>query len=252
MATPLKSVRLLLSVAGVLAGLFSLTAPAANYAGDVFSLEIWSLTIPLDDDGDGYADPVLMPTLRNFEDPDFFHLSPTRDSIIFKVRSDGAKAENAAHPSCLLRELKKSSEAPASWSATDGLVHNLTTTLAIHRPSGPAAAVVATGIFSDDEDVLTLRLDDEKLLLTRAGMEPLLLDDVYVPGTLFDFMLIVEDGRARAFYKGASLEAWSLERDNLHFRAGCEVRLPAAGGGASGDHWLGEVEIQKLYVTHKS
>ena len=50
MATPLKSVRLLLSVAGVLAGLFSLTAPAANYAGYVFSLEIWSLTIPLDDD----------------------------------------------------------------------------------------------------------------------------------------------------------------------------------------------------------
>jgi len=252
MAATLKSVRSLLPVAGVFLGLSSLTSLAANYAGDVFSLAIWSLTIPLDDDGDGFADPVVMPTLRNFEDPDFFHLSPTRDSIIFKARSDGAKAENAAHPSCLLRELKRSSQLPASWSATDGLIHNLTITLAIHRPSGPGAAVVATGIFSDDEDVITLRLDDEKLLLTRAGMEPLVLEDGYVPGTLFDFMLIVEDGRVRAFYKGAALEAWSLQRDNLHFRAGCEVRLPAPPGGGNRERWLGEVEIQKLYVTHKN
>lgn len=251
MAATLNSVRRLLPLAGVCVGLSSLTALAANYAGDVFSLEIWNLTIPLDDDGDGFADEVVMPTLRNFEDPDFFHLSATRDSIVFKVRGDGAKSEDAAYPSCLLRELKRNSQIPASWSATDGLIHNLAITLAIHRTPGPGTAVIATGIFSENEDVITLRLEGERLLLTRAGMEPLILEDSYVPGSLFDLMLIVEDGRVRVFYKGASLDAWPLERDNLHFRAGCEIRRTSDSSGGSEDSRLGEVEIQKLYVVHK-
>lgn len=251
MAATLNGMRRLIPVAGVFIGLSTLTALAANYAGDVFSLEIWSLTIPLDDDGDGFADEVLMPTLRNFEDPDFFHLSATRDSIVFKVRGDGAKSENSAYSSCLLRELNRNSQIPASWSATDGLSHNLTITLAVHRAPGPDTAFVAAGIFSENEDVITLRLEGEKLLLTRAGMEPLTLEESYVPGILFDLMLIVDDGRVRVFYKGESLEAWPLERDNLHFRAGCEVRRMSESSDESESGRIGEVEIQKLYVVHK-
>lgn len=251
MAAALNGIRRLLPLAGVCVGLSSLTALAAHYAGDVFSLEVWNLTIPLDDDGDGFADEVGMPTLRNFEDPDFFHLSAARDSIVFKVRGDGANSEDAAYFSCLLRELKWNSQIPASWSATDGLIHNLTITLAIHRTPGPGTAVVATGIFSENEDVITLRLEGDRLLLTRAGMEPLILENGYVPGTIFDLMLIVEDGRVRIFYKGASLEAWALERDNLHFRAGCEIRRTSDSSGGSEGRRIGEVEIQKLYVVHK-
>jgi len=249
MAASLKSGWQSLLAAGAFSGLSALTVPAANYAGDVFSLEIWSLTIPLDDDGDGFADDVVMPTLRNFEDPDFFHLSATSDSIVFKARSDSAKSERAAFPCCKLRELKKNTDVPASWNANDGLIHNLTITLAIHRTPGPGTAVVATGIYSENEAVTALRLEGAKLLLTRVGMEPLVLEPAYVPGTLFDLMLIVEDGRIRAFYKGASFAVWPLKRANLHFRAGCEVQDSAGqGSGARGD---GEVEIQKLYVTHK-
>jgi hypothetical protein len=251
MAAILNRMRRLIPVAGVFAGLSTMSVLAANYAGDVFSLEIWNLTIPLDDDGDGYADEVPMPTLRNFEDPDFFHLSATRDSIVFKVGGDGAKSENSAYPSCLLRELNRNSRIPASWSATDGLTHNLTITLAVHRVPGPNTVVVAAGIFSENEDVITLRLEGGELLLTRAGMEPLTLEESYVPGTLFDLMLIVDDGRVRVFYKGASLEAWPLERDNLHFRAGCEVRRMSESSDESESGRIGEVEIQKLYVVHK-
>ncbi len=250
MAASLKTGWLRLLAAGAVWGLSTLSVPAANYAGDVFSLEIWSLTIPLDDDGDGFADDVLMPTLRNFEDPDFFHLSATRDSIVFKARGDAAKREDAAFPGCLLRELKRSSGVPASWDATDGLIHNLTITLAIHRTPGPGTAIVATGIYSENEEVITLRLEGRKLLLTRAGMESLVLEADYLPGTVIALMLIIEDGRIRAFYKGASLTAWPLERNNLHFRAGCEVQNTGdKESRAAGEE--GEVEIRKLYVTHK-
>jgi hypothetical protein len=249
MAASLKSGWQSLLAAGVFSGLSALTVAAANYAGDVFSLEVWSLTIPLDDDGDGFADDVVMPTLRNFEDPDFFHLSETSDSIVFKARSGAAKSERAAFPCCKLRELKKNSDVPASWNANDGLIHNLTITLAIHQTPGPGTAVVATGIYSENEPITTLRLEGAKLLLTRVGMQALVLESAYVPGTLFDLMLIVEDGRIRAFYKGASLAVWPFEQTNLHFRAGCEVQdSHDQGRGARGE---GEVEIRTLYVTHK-
>ena len=233
------SLLVLVSVAG--------TFPV-NYAGDVFALEIWKLTIPLDDDGDGAADEVTMPTLRKFEDPGFFLLSKTGDSILFRARCGDATAAGSVSPHSQLREIKKKTETPASWGSKDGQVHNLTITLAINAVPKSKPQVVVAGIYAGDEEVLTICLEGTKLLLKCLDFKTITLEESYLTGTKVDLMIIIDKGRIRAFRGATPLKEWPCEKSGLHFRAGCEV-LSNPAGSPTGD--FGEVEIQKLFVTHK-
>ena len=226
-------------------------APGAfplDYAGDVFSLEIWKLTIPLDDDGDGAADEVTMPTLRKFEDPGFFLLSKTGDSILFRARCGDATAAGSSSPHSQLREIKKNTETPASWGARDGQAHNLTITLAVNAVPKTKPHVVAAGVYAGDEEILTICLEGTKLLLKCLDFETITLEETYLPGTKVDLMILIDKGRIRAFRGSTELKEWPCEKSGLHFRAGCEV-LSVPGGDPTVD--FGEVEIPKLFVTHK-
>ena len=221
-----------------------------NYAGDVFSLADWILTIPIDDDGDGLADEVVMPTLRNFEDPDFFHLSGTGDSIVFRADCDDATPLGTEFPRCQLRELKRGTKTLAQWGSGDGLVHNLTITAAFHGAPEANPHVVVAGIYEGEKEIVTVALEGHQLLLTRDGLDPLVLQEEYVMGTPFELMVIIDHKRARAFFSNAQIAEWPLENDALHYRAGCEVQsTPSLGDGAE---QYGEVEIRALYITHGS
>jgi len=239
---------------GVYLGLLLLGAgPSAfslNYAGDVFSLSSWVLTIPLDDDGDGIADEVIMPTLRNFEDPDFFRLSGTADSIVFRARCDDATPLGTEFPRCQLRELKKGTTTPAQWGSGDGLVHNMTITAAFHGAPEANPHVVAAGVYEGEKEIITLLLEGRRVLLSRDGLEPLVLLEEYVMGTPFELMVIIDNKRARAFFSNVQIAEWPLENDNLHYRAGCEVQSTPSLGDGAGQY--GEVEIRALYITHGS
>lgn len=237
---------------GLAMGLLVLVSVAGtfpvNYAGDVFALDIWKLMIPLDDDGDGAADEVTMPTLRNFEDPGFFLLSKTGDSILFRVRCGDAVGAGSVSPNSQLREIKKNTETRASWGTNDGQVHNMTITLAVNAVPKTKPQVVVAGIYAGDEAVFAVRLDGTRLLLECLDLETITLEESYVPGTRVDLMIISDKGRIRAFRGTTELKEWPCEKSDLHFRAGCEV-LPVPGGDPTMD--FGEVEIPKLFVTHK-
>ncbi len=249
MAAALENGRLSACLAGMLLWMTGSAAPAVDYAGDVFSLEIWKLIIPIDDDGDGIADEVHMPVLRNFEDPGYFHLSKTRDSILFRVPPASAGAGKPVFRRCGLRELVKKSETPAAWGTNDGRVHNMTISFAFNTPPEANSRIIAAGIYAGEEPVISIGLEKGNLTLTRAGLDPLVLDEGYSTGEGIELMIIIDHGRIRVLKDLKEIEEWPLERAELHFRAGCEVQVesgPAAESTASA-----EVEIRKLFVTHK-
>jgi hypothetical protein len=230
------------------------TAPPAplilkKFAADVFNLDQFTLEIPLDDDGDGISDVVKMPLLRNFEDPAFFHIDKSGEAIVFRARRGDARMEGATHPRCEMRELKKGTEEAASWSTTDGKVHNFSTTLAFTRVPEDGTPVTAVSVWGETGEVLAVRHELGKVVMSRMGMETFILEETYVVGTPFEFMILLDKGRVRLLRDTNQIAEWPLEAEGLHFRIGVVYE---AGSPESGDpKSTAEVTIWKLYLTHK-
>ena len=222
---------------------------AAKDAGDVINLSIWKLVIPMDDNGDEVADEVSMPTLRLFEDPDFFHLSDDKDSVVFRARCDAPKSECSKYPRSELREMKKGGTGETSWGTNDGKVHNLTFSAAFLAVPDKSKDVVCARIADSEKDLLKVRLKGRKLLIDREDAEPVILDEDYEPGTFFNLMIIADNGRIRALYERKQIMEWQVERDGLFFRVGCYT-LSDPDKGDKPDSY-GETAFKSVFVTHK-
>jgi poly(beta-D-mannuronate) lyase len=220
-----------------------------NHAGDVFTLLIWKLTIPYDDDGDGEADEVTQPTLRYFEDPDFFHLSEEGNAVIFRTRTGDPTTKNSEYPRSELREMKKGGKDEISWGTNDGKVHNLTIEAAINAIPKKKPHVVCVQIHDAEDDILMVRLEGKKLFLERNGADDVMLNDNYELGTFFNLMLICDSGRIRVIFERKQVMEWKIERDGLYFKAGCYLQSNLEKGDKADA--FGEIAIRKLYVTHK-
>lgn len=220
-----------------------------KFAADVFNLDQFALEIPLDDDGDGISDVVKMPLLRNFEDPAFFHIDKLGEAIVFRTRRGDARMEGAIHPRCELRELKKGTEEPASWSTKDDKVHHFSTTLAFTRVPEGGIPVTAVSVWSGTGEVLAVRHEKGKIIMSRVGMEPFVLEESYVAGTPIEFMILLDKGRVRLLRETNQVAEWPLEAEGLQFRVGVvyEAEAPESGDPKS----TAEVTIWKLYLTHK-
>ncbi len=239
-----------LAVPAALIALPVLTVMAKNHARDVFSLKIWKLTIPLDDNGDGKPDEISTEDLRYFEDPDFFFLSDTKDSIVFRARCGAPTTKRSSYPRCELREMKPGGEVEASWGTNDGLIHNMTITAAINKLPTKKQHVVCAQIHDSEDDLLMVRLEGKKLFIERNDLDPVYLTKEYELGTFFKVMIIADNGRIRALHEGTVVMEWPIERDGLYFKAGCYTQSNVEKGDGPDDY--AEVEIQALYVTHKS
>lgn len=234
-----------------IAVLFSCQAAnGQRHAGDIFALDIWKLTIPLDDDGDGEADEVTMPTLRYFEDPDFFFLSKEKDAIVFRSQCGAPATKNSSYPRSELREMEKGGKEKASWGTNDGRVHNLTIKAAITAVPEKKPHVVCAQIHDAKDDLLMVRLEGKKLFIERNDLEPVMLDENYELGTFFNLMIIADNGRIRALFEQKQVMEWKIDADELYFKAGCYTQSNTEKGDKADSY--GEVAIQALYVTHKS
>lgn len=229
------------------------TAPAPlilkKFAGDVFNLDQFTLQIPIDDDGDGISDVVSMPLLRNFEDPAFFHIDKLGEAIVFRVRRGDARMEGATHPRCEMRELKKGTEEPAAWSTTDGKVHNFSTTLAFTRVPEDGTPVVGVSIWGEKGEALAVRHEKGRVVMSRAGLEPYVLEEAYVAGTPFEFMILLDKGRVRLLRDTNQVAEWPLEAEGLQIRFGVvmEAEAPESGDPKT----AAEVTFWKLYLTRR-
>jgi hypothetical protein len=224
-------------------------ARAKNHAGDIIKLSIWKLIIPLDDNGDSVADEVTMPTLRLFEDPDFFHLSANSGSVVFRAKCDAPKSEGSNYPRSELREIKSGGTVETSWGTNDGKVHNLTISAAVNAVPEKTKTVACARISDSKGDLLTVRLEGKKLLLGSDELEPVILDEDYELGAFFNLMIIADNGRIRALYERKQVMEWKVERDELFCQVGC-LTLPDPEKGDKRDAF-GETEFKSVFLTHK-
>jgi len=224
---------------------------ARNYAGDVFAHDIWKLVIPLDDnhDEDPHADEVTMPTLRRFEDPDFFRLSRQEDSILFRARCGDPTPENEEFARCELREMTKGGEHEAKWSTTDGRKHTLAIELAVRSVPAKTPSVVCLQAHDDDGPWLSLRLDGKRLRLTQRNEDDIVLDDDYALGDFTYLILLFEKGEFKLLHENELIAVREARFEDSFFTAGCLLQSNTATGEKADS--FGEVEIKRLYVTRK-
>lgn len=222
---------------------------AKNHAGDVINLSIWKLTIPMDDNGDGKADEVIMPALRLFEDPDFFRLSEKQDCVIFRAQCGAATTENSDYPRSELREMKKGGTKETSWGTNDGKVHNLTISAAITAVPAEKQHVVCAQIHGAEDDLLMVRLEGKKLFIERNELDRVMLDDNYELGSFFNLMIIADNGRIRALYERKQVMEWNVDRDGLYFKVGCYTQSNTKKGDKPDAY--GETAFKSVFVTHK-
>lgn len=233
---------------GVSAGLTQVGF-SKNHAGDVINLFLWKLAIPLDDNGDGVADEVTMPTLRLFEDPDFFLLSPEKNTVLFRVRAGDPTTEDSEFPRSELQEMKKGGTDPIAWGTDDGKVHNMTLAMSVNELPAENPDIICARIFGEEDALLNVRVTGKKLFLERKGTDPVILTDNYEPGELFNLMLIADNGRIRALHEWKQVMEWKIVEDGLFFKAGCHLQTNPEKGEKPDA--VGEVEIKSLFVTHK-
>jgi len=218
-------------------------------AGDVFSLDPFVLHIPLDDDGDGVADAVAQPLLRNFEDPDCFRLDRAGEAILFRARSGDPRMTGESFPRAELRERSKPGDGPAAWSTGDGFVRTLSISLAFTRlPAG--VPVSALSLHGEGGEILALRHEGGKAILSRRALDEVVLADPYEPGAPLELLLVLSKGGANLFAGSKSLAEWPLEGKGLQFRVGCV--LEDATGPDAAPSRIAEVSIAKLYLTHRA
>lgn len=220
-----------------------------KYAGDVFSLDPFVLHIPLDDDGDGVADTVAPPLLRNFEDPDCFRLDRAGEAILFRARSGDPRMKGESFPRAELRERSKQGGGPAAWSTGDGLVRTLSISLSFTRLP-ERIPVSALSLHGESGEILALRHEGTRVVLSRRSLEPVILAEAYESGTPLELLLVLAKGGANLFAGSKSLAQWPLEGKGLQFRVGCVLEHEPESGSEAPS--LAEVSIAKLYLTHKA
>ena len=147
-------------------------AAPAQVPGDLIDLADWYLTLPTGKPGD--PDTVENPDLEKFTNA-FFTLNDARDGVVFSAHGDGVTTKNSHYPRSELREMNGS--AKAAWSNTSGR-HTLDVCEAITQVPSAKPEVVGAQIHDDNDDVLQIRLEGQKLMRpvrrrqVRAGPRP--------------------------------------------------------------------------------
>ncbi|MEM7697318.1 MAG: polysaccharide lyase family 7 protein [Verrucomicrobiota bacterium] len=223
--------------------------PYKTKIGDIFRLDVWKLTLPIDDDANGKPDEVVMPNLHRFEDPEFFYMNDAFDGVRFRAPVGGVTTENSHYPRTELREMDPGGEERASWGTNDGKTHTLVAILAFTEVPKEKPHLCAVQIHDGKDDVLQLRIEERKVFLERDGADDFLFFEDYELGAFFEIMIISDEGRIRLFKDQKQVLIWETEREGCYFKAGAYVQSNPEKG--DDPETVGEVVFRKLWIRHK-
>ena len=226
----------------------SLCGVAAEPPSKLIDLSCWKLTVPYDTERKGKPDEIVQPELDNFQDANCFTTAKSKDAVVFRARCDGLPTGNSEYPRSELREMKPDGKSEASWGTADGMNHCLAAVLAITQTPAVRKHVVCTQIHGARNDVMTVRLEGNRLLIERDKSEDIELDPDYKLGTKFNLRIQAGGGRIKVWYNDSLKMDWQAERTGCYFRAGCYTQSNTKKGDRPDSY--GEVVIYKLQVTH--
>lgn len=250
----LAAVAVSASIAAELAGPVPAAPPTApKRPGEVLDLANWKLQLPIaQPDGSGILE-VIQPALSQMADLPFCHVIADGRGVAFRAPTDGATTSGSKYPRSELREMKGADK--AAWSTTQG-GHHMEVIQAITALPRGKRHVVAGQIHDASDDVLMIRLEDERLFVEVSGKETALIDNDYALGDRFGIHLWAGGGRIKVFIDGASSPVLSVASaaTGCYFKAGCYTQSNAdterAAGHVAGPDNYGEVVIYGLRVWH--
>lgn len=201
----------------------------------------WKVTLPIGED----------------EDPTEFYpflLSPPfvvgrQDGVLFRCPVNGVTTEGSDYPRAELREMANGEK--AAWSNRPGEgEHHLAAHMSITETPVAKPHVVAAQIHDDEDDVVMVRLEGNRLFVEwNDGDEGALLDEDYQLGTPFDVAFWAGNGRIHVSYNGELKFNQARTIDGGYFKAGAYVQSNPSKGDAPTA--AGAVVIHSLTVTHR-
>ena len=164
---------------------------------------------------------------------------------MFSARGDGVTTKNSHYPRSELREMNGS--AKAAWSNTSG-THTLDVCEAITQVPSAKPEVVGAQIHDDNDDVLQIRLEGQKLMVQYDdGKSEQVLDPAYQLGTPYHVRIIAADSKVDVLYNGEKKAELPLTGSGWYWKVGAYVQANADTGDAQS---TGAVTVYALQVNH--
>ncbi len=222
------------------------SATAEDLPSRVLDLSRWKLTLPEDTAHPGKPDEISVAELQSFTHPQFFFVSDSRDTVVFRAPCNGATTKNSGYPRSELREMQADGK-PARWSTDDQMLHELNATISISQTPSVKQHVVCAQIHGGDDDVIKIRLEKKKLFVERDGEKDAVLDDTYELGTRFILRITAGQGVVTVWYNGDKKLDTKIATDTgCYFKAGCYTQSNPERGEPEDSG--GEVMIHQISV----
>ncbi len=230
------------------------TGSNAQYPAQVLHLTNWKITMPYDNDSDGRADEIKPPAIATFADPNYFFVSPARNSVIFRAHAGGATTSGSGYPRSELRERVANGSVDISWSSSTG-IHTMFIDQRVNHLPVQKPHIVVGQIHGGGDDVTVFRLEGTKLFIDLNGNDGPVLTNNYQLGTRFTVKFVVQNDQVKYYYNGNLVPfTYNKSINGGYFKAGAYTQSSCQGDkrvpNESCDAY-GEVEIFDLQVTHQ-
>jgi hypothetical protein len=218
------------------------SAPETNsfYPSRVFSLNPWKLTLPVASSSDpSILSDILQPELASFEMPPWFAATSDKKGVIFRAPVNAPTTANSSYPRAELREMTGDGSEEEFWSSVSG-THTLLLDQAITATPKNKPDVVAGQIHGDDDDLVVIRLEGQKLFVARSKQDLATLDENYTLGKRFTVKFVAENGKIMVYYNGGGDPIYTLAK-----------KVNKASPDLCSVDNYGEVVIYKAVITHQ-
>jgi poly(beta-D-mannuronate) lyase len=221
-------------------------AAPSQVPGQVLDLSNWNLTLPTG--SPGRPDTVQQPALATYSSP-FFQVDAGRGGVVFTSDAGGVTTKGSSYPRSELRETN--GDKLAEWSNRSGS-HTLEVRQSVIALPPVKPEVVTAQIHDEEDDVIEVRLEDNRLLAQYGGGDgdknEIVIDPAYVLGTPYDLRIVAAAGRIDVFYNGAHSGGAALAGDDWYFKTGSYLQSNVSRGDAADA--VGRVVLYALRVSH--
>lgn len=241
---------IILALAAILWGLvMQASLFAAQPPAMLLDLSHWKLTLPVDTDRHGRPDEIQPSELYSFVDVHHFFVNEEAKGVVFRAYCGGATTKGSKYPRCELREITTNANVRGAWGTDDGITHTMTMIVAITKTPPIKSHVVCAQIHDAGDDVVMVRLEENKLFIERNSHAPVALDTNYILSTPFLLKIQAADGQIRVWHDGGLKMNWKVLAKGCYFKAGCYTQSNPDKGDAPDS--FGEVVIYRLKVSHR-
>ncbi|NTV30861.1 hypothetical protein HGA91_02685 [candidate division WWE3 bacterium] len=220
-----------------------------QFPAQVLNLTNWKITLPTQPT----ATEIKQPTLATFSNSEWFAVF-SGNGVRFRAPVNGGTTSGSSYPRSELREMTDNGLTNASWTSSSG-THTMIIDEAITALPKSKPHIVAGQIHDAKDDIIVIRLEDNKLFIDINGTDGPILDPNYELGRRFTVTFVVKDDATNIFYNRSTTSAYTLHKQfsGAYFKAGAYTQSNCTKEAQNdcNETTFGEVIIYGLQVTHE-